>query len=52
MTDCDFNFKIVLFGESGVGKSNILSTFVDNRFLTDSQATIGAAFGTKLIQFN
>jgi len=36
MTDCDFNFKIVLFGDSGVGKSNILSTFVYNKYLSDS----------------
>lgn len=28
----DFNFKIVLLGDSGVGKSNIISRFTKNEF--------------------
>lgn len=43
----DFLFKIVLIGDSGVGKSNILSRFTKNEFNLESKATIGVEFATK-----
>ncbi len=46
----DFVFKIVLIGDSGVGKSNILLRYVSNKFDTSSKATIGAEFQSKLIK--
>jgi small GTP-binding protein len=45
----DFLFKIVMIGDSGVGKSNLLSRFVDNSFNMDSKPTIGVEFATKNI---
>ncbi|KAK8949967.1 Ras-related protein Rab11C [Platanthera guangdongensis] len=46
----DYLFKIVLIGDSGVGKSNILSRFTRNEFSLDSKSTIGVEFATKTIQ--
>lgn len=42
--------KIVLLGESGVGKSSIVLRFVTNTFKPYSESTIGASFMTKLMK--
>ena len=47
----DFLFKIVLIGDSGVGKSNLLSRFTKNEFNLESKATIGVEFATKTLTF-
>ncbi|CAL8288827.1 unnamed protein product [Merluccius merluccius] len=46
----NFIFKVVLVGESGVGKSNLLSRFTENKFTLDSRTTIGVEFSTQTIQ--
>jgi len=46
----DFLFKVVLIGDSGVGKSNLLSRFTRNEFNFDSKSTIGVEFATRSIQ--
>nr|GME17853.1 ras-related protein YPT3 [Ipomoea batatas] len=43
----DFLFKLVLIGDSGVGKSNLLSRFTKNEFNLESKSTIGVEFATK-----
>lgn len=45
----DYVFKIVLIGDSAVGKSQILSRFARNEFSLDSKATIGVEFQTRTI---
>ena len=40
--DYDYLFKVVLIGDSGVGKSNLLSRFTRNEFNLESKSTIGA----------
>ena len=40
--------KVILIGDSGVGKTNIMSKFLKNQFLEESKATIGVEFGSKL----
>ena len=47
--DYDYLFKIVLIGDSGVGKSNLLSRFTTNEFNIDSKSTIGVEFATRTI---
>ncbi|ORY93340.1 ras family-domain-containing protein [Syncephalastrum racemosum] len=45
--DYDYLFKIVIIGDSGVGKSNLLSRFTNNEFNLESKSTIGVEFATK-----
>jgi len=45
----DYLFKVVLIGDSGVGKSNLLSRFTRNEFNLESKSTIGVEFATKSI---
>ena len=40
----------MLIGDSGVGKSNLLSRFTRNEFNLDSKSTIGVEFATRSIQ--
>ena len=46
----DLVFKIVLIGDSGVGKTNLLTRFSKNEFNLESRATIGVEFATKTIE--
>lgn len=48
--DYDYLFKVVLIGDSGVGKSNLLSRFTRNEFSQQSKSTIGVEFATRSIQ--
>ena len=41
---------VVIIGDSGVGKSNLLSRFTRNEFHLDSKSTIGVEFATRSIQ--
>ncbi|XP_074286145.1 ras-related protein YPT3-like [Silene latifolia] len=43
----DYLFKLVLIGDSGVGKSNLLSRFTKNEFNLESKSTIGVEFATR-----
>ena len=46
----DYLFKVVLIGDSGVGKSNLLSRFTRNECALESKSTIGVEFATRSIQ--
>ncbi|KAJ4978282.1 hypothetical protein NE237_009062 [Protea cynaroides] len=48
----DYLFKIVLIGDSGVGKSNILSRFTRNEFCLESKSTIGVEFATRTLEID
>jgi Ras-related protein Rab-11A len=43
-------FKCVILGDSGVGKSNLMSQWVKSEFTKDSKSTIGVDFATKEIK--
>ncbi|KAL1299169.1 hypothetical protein HN51_043588 [Arachis hypogaea] len=45
----DYLYKVVLIGDSGVGKSNLLSRFTKNEFTLDSKSTIGVEFATRTV---
>jgi len=48
----DYIYKIVLIGDSGVGKSNILSKYLTDTFTFDSKATVGVEFGSKNLELD
>lgn len=43
-------FKIVLIGDSGVGKSQLLLRYTKDQFKTKAQATIGMEFATQQVK--
>jgi hypothetical protein len=43
-------FLVVLIGDSGVGKTNLLSRFTRNEFNLESKSTIGVEFATRSVQ--
>ncbi|KAL8167452.1 hypothetical protein V2J09_008951 [Rumex salicifolius] len=45
----DYVFKVVLIGDSAVGKSQILARFARDEFSFDSKATIGVEFQTRTL---
>lgn len=52
MEDYDFLFKILLIGDSGVGKSSLLLRFSDDRFSETYMSTIGVDFRIRTIEMN
>ncbi|KAK6934130.1 Small GTPase [Dillenia turbinata] len=50
--DYDYLFKLVLIGDSGVGKSNLLSRFTKNEFNLESKSTIGVEFATRSLNID
>ncbi|KAJ9468324.1 GTP-binding protein yptV3 [Diplonema papillatum] len=47
MADPDISFKLLLLGDSGVGKSSILLRFTEDTFETEMGPTIGVDFRVK-----
>jgi Ras-related protein Rab-11A len=48
----DLLIKMVLIGDSGVGKSNLLTRFTTNEFHFNSKSTIGVEFASKSFQMD
>ena len=48
----DYVFKVVVIGDSAVGKTQILSRFAKNEFCFDSKSTIGVEFQTRTVTIN
>ena len=44
--------KVVVIGDSGVGKTNIVSRFTDDIFDFDTKNTIGVEFRTRMTKYN
>ena len=43
----DYKLKVVIVGDSGVGKTNLIKRFVSNTFTPNSKATVGVEFISK-----
>ncbi|KAK9227766.1 hypothetical protein WN943_012822 [Citrus x changshan-huyou] len=48
----DYLFKVVLIGDSAVGKSNLLARFARDEFYPNSKSTIGVEFQTQKMDIN
>ncbi|WOL19152.1 ras-related protein RABA4d-like [Canna indica] len=48
----DYVFKIVVIGDSAVGKTQLLGRFTKDEFYFDSKSTIGVEFQTRTITLN
>ena len=48
----DLKLKLVLLGDSGVGKTNLISRYIHNAFQQDTKATIGVEFFCKTFKVN
>ena len=46
----DYQFKYILVGDSSVGKSSLLSTFIKKPFTNELNPTMGVEFATKKIE--
>lgn len=46
----DWLVKVIVLGDSGVGKTNILTKYCDDKFSASYTATIGVDFKIKTIQ--
>jgi small GTP-binding protein len=50
MDDYDYLYKLILLGDSGVGKSNLLSRFTRNEFNHETRSTIGVEFSIRTVK--
>merc|ERR1719313_1581927 len=48
----DYLFKVVLIGDSEVGKSNLLLRFTRDEFNLESRSTIGVEFASKAVKLS
>ena len=45
----DYILKFIIIGDASVGKSSLLVRLTENRFLVDSETTIGIEFGSQIV---
>jgi len=46
----DFLFKLIIIGDSAVGKSCLMHRVTTNDFVEDHEVTVGVEFGTLLVK--
>lgn len=48
----DYLFKILLLGDSDIGKTSLLNRFIEDVYSNDHISTIGIDFSIRTLQFN
>ena len=46
-----YSFKIIVIGDSGVGKTSIINRYIKNTFEDNIISTSGVCFSSKIIEF-
>ena len=46
------DIKIILLGETGVGKTSIINRYINNEFNNEAPSTLGASFATKEVKMD
>ena len=52
LEEVSYLFKIIIIGDAGVGKSNILIRYTQNEFDSSMKPTIGIEFSSKTIKID
>ena len=47
-----YQFRLILIGDSTVGKSSLLRQFTDGNFVQSSDPTVGVDFHVRILQLN
>ena len=47
-----YKLKLIVLGDTGVGKTNIIKRYITDSFDTDSKSTVGVEFFTKSFKVN
>ena len=47
-----YKLKLIVIGDSGVGKTNIIKRYISNTFTIDTKSTVGVEFFTKTFKIN
>ena len=48
----DFSYKLIIVGDTGVGKTNILSRFIIDDFSIETPSTVSMEFGRKILELD
>jgi len=48
--EANYNLKVVIVGDSGVGKSNIINRYCNDQFYQDGKATVGVELENKFFK--
>jgi GTPase SAR1 family protein len=52
MNDIELNTKVVIIGNSGVGKTSICNRYFNNKFDESTMPTYGTSYVNKVLQIN
>ena len=52
MEDIELNTKVVIIGNSGVGKTSICNRYFNNKFDENTISTYGTSYVTKVLKIN